>query len=197
MTTAEKKKSSEIQRRKLMRKVGIVAAAMITVVASVAWGQNSPGMYVDQAGSLVKMEHVPFSGTGTKGVAKSLFVPGVGPSVVWDFPGAQAPIRVSARPRFVYQLRPNQAISERDLVLVRMDSKPDHREIRVGKVGAFTLNSTTGFDQKKLIAITITRKGETLEISPAADLDAGEYFITSGFSPVGFDFGVTRQEPKL
>jgi hypothetical protein len=149
-------------------------------------------MYVDQAGSLVKMEHVPFSGTGTKGVAKSVFVPGVGPSVVWNFAGAQAPIRVSVRPRFVYQVRPNQSISERDIVLVRMDQKSDHREIRVAKVGAWTMNSRTGYDEKKLVAIAVTRKGDTIEISPAADLDAGEYFVTAGFSPIGFDFGVTR-----
>jgi hypothetical protein len=162
------------------------------MLASIAWGQDPAGMYVDQAGSLVKMEHVPFSGTGTKGVAKSVFVPGVGPSAVWDFPGAQAPIRVTVRPRFVYRLRSNQAISERDFVLVRMDPKSDHREIRVAKVGAWTANSKTGYDEKKLVAITVTRKGETLEITPAADLDAGEYFMTAGFSPIGFDFGVTR-----
>jgi hypothetical protein len=167
----------------------VLQFALVIALASVAWGQNSPGLYVDQAGSLVKMEHVPFSGTGTKGVAKSVFVP-VGPSVVWEFPGAQAPIRVSARPRFVYRLRPDQQISERDLVLVRMDPKSDHREIRVAKVGAWTANARTGFDQKKLIAITVTRKDAMIEITPAADLDAGEYFVTAGFSPIGFDFGV-------
>jgi len=177
-----------------MKIIALGSAAAIAILALIltASAQDSPGMYVDQSGSLVKMEHVPFSGTATKGVAKSVFVPGVGPSVVWDFPGAQAPIRVSARPRFVYQLRPNQTISERDIVLVRMDQKSDHREIRVAKVGAWTLNSRTGFDQTKLVAITVTRKGETLEISPAADLEAGEYFTTAGFSPIGFDFGVTR-----
>jgi hypothetical protein len=172
------------------RFVAIVAGALIAL-GSLAWGQ-SPGMYVDQAGSLVKMEHVPFAGTGTKGVAKSVFVPGVGPSVVWEFPGVQAPIRVTVRPRFVYHLKPNQTISERDFIIVRMDQKSDHREIRVAKTGAFTLNSRTGYDQKKLAAVTVTRKGDTIEISPAADLDAGEYFITAGLSPVGYDFEVTR-----
>ena len=104
-----------------MRKFALFT--IVALVSSFVWGQDSPGMYVDQAGSLVKMEHVPFSGTGTKGVAKSVFVPGVGPSVVWNFAGAQAPIRVSVRPRFVYQVRPNQSISERDIVLVRMGIK--------------------------------------------------------------------------
>jgi hypothetical protein len=166
-------------------------ALVVLLVAVVAVAQDTPGMYVDRSGSLVKMEHAPMSGTGTKGVAKSMFVPGVSPSVVWDYPGLAAPVRVSARPRFVYLIRPNQSsISERDIVLVRMDQKGDHREIRVAKVGAWTANTRTGFDQKKLIPIAVTRKGETIEIVPAADLDAGEYFVTAGFSPVGFDFGV-------
>jgi hypothetical protein len=173
-----------------MRKLAIVA--FVALVATVSLAQDSPGMYVDQAGSLAKMEHVPFSGTATKGVAKSLFVPGAGPSGVWEFPGAQAPIRVSVRPRFVYQLKPNQAISERDFVIVRMDQKSDHREIRFAKMSGWTLSTRGGYDQKKLVAVTVTRKGDTLEISPAADLDAGEYFVTAGFSPVGFDFGVAR-----
>jgi hypothetical protein len=173
-----------------MRKFALVTLAVL--VSSFVWGQDSPGMYVDQSGSLVKMEHVPFGGSGTKGIAKSLFVPGAGPKVVWEFAGAHAPIRVSARPRFVYQLKPNQEISERDIVIVRMDQKGDHREIRVAKMSGWTLNTSGGFDQKKLIAIMVTRKGDTLEISPAADLDAGEYYTTAGFSPVGFDFGVAR-----
>jgi hypothetical protein len=145
-------------------------------------------MYVDRAGSLVKMEHAPFSGTSTKGIAKSVFVPGVSPSVAFDYPGAQAPIRVSPRPRLVYKLAANAAFSERDFVLVRMDQKSDHREIRVGKVGAWTANVRTGFD--KLIPITVTRTGDTIEITPTADLPAGEYYTTAGFSPRGYDFGV-------
>jgi hypothetical protein len=173
-----------------MRNLALVTLALL--VSSFVWGQDSPGMYVDQAGSLAKMEHVPFSGTGTRGIAKTLFVPGAGPSGVWEFPGAQAPIRVSVRPRFVYQLKPNQGISERDFVIVRMDQKSDHREIRFAKMSGWTLNTRGGYDPKKLVAIVCTRKGDTLEISPAADLDAGEYFVTAGFSPVGFDFGVTR-----
>jgi len=173
-----------------MRKFALVTLALL--VSSFVWGQDSPGMYVDQAGSLAKMEHVPFSGTGTRGVAKTILVPGAGWSGVWEFSGAQAPIRVSARPRFVYQLQPSQAISERDIVMVRMDQKSDHREIRVSKMNGWTLRTRGGFDKKKLVAIVCTRKGDTLEISPAADLDAGEYFVTSGFTPLGFDFGVAR-----
>lgn len=168
----------------------IRAFAAIVLLAASAIAQDAPGMYVDQAGALVKIEHASTSGTSTRGVAKSAFVPGATPSVVWEFSGAQAPIRVSARPRLVYKVRSNQAVSERDLVLVRMDPKSDHREIRVGKVGAWTGNARAGFDQSKLVAITVTRNGDTLEITPAGDLPAGEFFLAAGFSPVGYDFGV-------
>lgn len=165
------------------------ALVIVVLFASAAFAQDA-GMYIDRAGALVKMEHAATSGISTKGVAKSAFVPGAMPSVVWDYSGAQAPIRVSARPRLVYKIRANQAVSERDIVLVRMDQKSDHREIRVGKVGAWTGNSRVGFDESKLIPITVTRNGDTLEISPADDLPAGEFFLSAGFSPVGYDFGV-------
>jgi hypothetical protein len=164
-----------------------LALAVFALLASAAFAQDAPGMYVDRAGSLVRMEHAPMSGTATKGVAKSVFLP-ASPSVVWDYTGAQAPIRVSARPRLIYKVSANQAISERDVVLVRMDQKSDHREIRVGKVGAWTSNVRTGFD--KLIPITVTRSGDTIEITPTADLPAGEYYTTAGFSSRGYDFGV-------
>jgi len=129
-------------------------------------------------------------GDGNEGRSKERVRPRSNPFGRVGLSGSAAPVRVSARPRFVYQLRPNQSISERDLVLVRTDQKSDHREIRVAKVGSWTANTRTGFDQKKLIPIAVTRKGETIEIVPNADLDVGEYFVTAGFSPVGFDFGV-------
>lgn len=173
-----------------MRKFALVT--IVTIVTTLGFAQESPGMYVDQQGQLVKMEHARRPEGATKGVAKSVFVPGAMPSGVWIFPGAQAPLRVSARPRFVYRLRPEQTVNYQDLVLVRMDPKSDSREIRVANVSAWTGNARAGFDQKKLVAIDVKRKGETLEISPAADLDAGEYFVTAGFSPVGFDFEVTK-----
>jgi len=164
--------------------------AFVVLLGSVAFAQDAPGMYVDRAGALVKMEHAATAAVSTRSVAKSAFIPGVMPSVVWEFSGAQAPIRVSARPRLVYKIRANQAVSERDVVLVRMDQKADRREIRVGKVGAWTGNSRVGFDESKLIPITVTRNGDMLEISPAGDLPAGEFFLAAGFSPVGYDFGV-------
>jgi hypothetical protein len=173
-----------------MRNFAIVAA--FALIASISWGQDSPGMYADQGGQLVKMEHARTPDFGTKGVAKSVFVPGAGASGVWIYSGSQSPVRVSARPRFLYRLRPGQSGDERDIVLVRMDAKSNSREIRFVKVSGWTGNSRGGFDQKKLVAITVTRTGDTIEIVPTTDLEAGEYLATWGMSPVGYDFGVTK-----
>ena len=47
-----------------MRSFALVA--FVALIAAIVVAQDSPGMYVDQAGSLVKMEHVPMSGTATR-----------------------------------------------------------------------------------------------------------------------------------
>lgn len=174
----------------IMRKFALVT--LVAALASFAWGQDSPGMYVDQAGTLVKMQHARAPDFGTKGIAKSVFVLGAGPSGVWIYSGAQSPNRVSPRPRFLYRLRPGQTGNEQDIVLVRMDAKSNSREIRFVKISGWTGNSRGGFDQKKLVAITVNRKGDTIEIVPTADLETGEYFATWGTSPMGYDFGVTN-----
>jgi hypothetical protein len=63
-----------------------------------------------------------------------VFAPGKSVSLVWDYREGQAPARVSTRPHFVYQIRPNHFVSERDIFFVRTDQKTDHREIRIDKV---------------------------------------------------------------
>jgi hypothetical protein len=166
--------------------------ALIVFSACGAIGQEAPGLYADQAGTLVKMDHAPLSGSATKGVLKSAFVPGVMPGVVWNFPGAHAPVNVAKNPRFVYKTRAEQEISERDLVIVRMDQKSDRREIRVGKQSAWTGNVRSGFDQDRVIPIKVVRTGDKLEITTIGELPAGEYFLTAGFSPQGFDFAVSK-----
>jgi hypothetical protein len=156
--------------------------------ASAAFAQSGPGLYLERAGAAVKMEHAAFSGVATKGVAKSVFVPGAGISVVWEFPGATAAIDAGANPSFTYLATPDQGLGE--FVIVRMDQKSDHREMRVTKSNGWTGDVRLGYDAKKLIALRVSRSGNTIEISPAAALAPGEYFLTAGFSPRGYDFTV-------
>lgn len=50
-----------------------------------------------------------------------------------------------------------------------------------------------GFDPKRTVTVTIVKKEDgSWDVSPAQDLKPGEYLLTSGMSPQGFDFGVTK-----
>jgi hypothetical protein len=161
--------------------------------ATILDAQENSGMYLDRDGEPAqKMERARMSGSESKGVAKSVFVPGASVSHVWDYPGAEATIHADASPRFIYYLHENQTIADRDFVMVRMDQKSDRREIRVAKQGAWTGDVRTGFDRKRLVDLRITKKGSTVEIVPMQTLTPGEYFMTAGFSPVGYDFGVHK-----
>jgi hypothetical protein len=167
-----------------------ILVAFVLMFASATFAQDAPGLYLDRGGEFVKLDHASLSGSGSRGVAKSIFVPGATPSVVWEYRGAEATVRAGASPRFVYQLRDNQTIADRDFVMVRMDQKSDRREIRVGKQSGWTGNVRAGFDAKKLIDLRITHQGRAIVIEPVVGLAPGEYFLTAGFSSVGYDFGV-------
>jgi len=158
--------------------------------AAVTFGQSEPGMYLDRGADQVKMTHAQLAGMESKGAAKSLFVPGASIGVVWDFSGSTAAIQADANPKFVYQARANQVLQ--DFVLVRMDQKSDRRQIKVGKGNTLTGSVRTGFDPKNVIELRVTRKGNTIEIAPAHSLTPGEYFVTAGFSSLGYDFSVSK-----
>jgi len=49
----------------------------------------------------------------------------------------------------------------------------------------------SGFDSKKTTTATVIKREDgTWEVSPDKDLKAGEYLITTGTQPQGFDFGI-------
>jgi hypothetical protein len=156
-----------------------------------AMAQNEPGMYLDRGADQVQMEHAQFTGTESKGGAKRMLLnPVADISVAWDFSGAEAKTKAGTSPKFIYQVRTNQTLQ--DFVLVRMDQKSNRRQVWVGKSGGFSGNVRTGFDPKKLVELRVTKNGTTLEIVPVQSLAPGEYFLTAGFSTLGYDFSVSK-----
>jgi hypothetical protein len=158
--------------------------------AVTTFGQSEPGMYLNRGADQVKMTHAQLAGMESKGTAKSMFVPGASIGVVWDFPGSTAAIQADANPKFVYRVRANQVLQE--FVLVRMDRKSDRRQIKVGKGNTLTGSVRTGFDQKNVVELRVTRKENSIEIVPVSNLAPGEYFLTAGFSSIGYDFSVSK-----
>jgi hypothetical protein len=77
-----------------------------------------------------------------------------------------------------------------DLIIVRLDEKSDRREARTLSGNAFG-GGHSGFDAKKTTTATAVKRDDgSWEISPDGDLKPGEYLITTGTQPQGFDFGI-------
>ena len=51
---------------------------------------------------------------------------------------------------------------------------------------------TASLRSPRITDLRITRKGDTMEIVPVRPLEPGEYFLTFGFSHIGYDFGVSK-----
>src|ERR1035441_3926590 len=91
------------------------------------------------------MEPLSMAGGGLKHVGK-MFVPGLTPQFVWTFRGAEAPAQLTEkRPVFYVRELPTLAATagrtERDLLIIRVDKKRDHRELQTTNGGnMFTLD---------------------------------------------------------
>jgi len=172
-----------------MRRFALFAAVALFAVTALA--QTKPGLYLDRGEkNFSKLDHAPVAEMGTKGVVKSMFVPGAMPSGIWRFSGKSSPVGTSVHPHFVYRLGSEQDISARDVVMIRLDQHDDHREARIVRMSAWTGNSATGFDKSKIVPLRVTTEHDGfIEFEPSNDLvPNGEYFLTANLSPRGYDF---------
>lgn len=172
-----------------MNRSAILAVIALFSIAVV--GQTQPGLYLDRGeNNFSRVDHAPSAEIGSKGVVKSMFVPGVMPSGIWRFSGASAPLGTSIHPHFVYRLRAEQDLSARDFVMIQLDRRNDHREARSVRISAWSGNSTSGFDKGKLVPLRVTTEHDGfIEFEPIGNLVSGdEYFITANMSPRGYDF---------
>jgi hypothetical protein len=156
-----------------------------------------PGVYYKSPTGFVKLEQIMMAGGGAKHTGK-MFVPGLTPQMVYTFRGAHSPIQLSeTKPTFYIRQNPYMASvpghSERDIVIVRFDTKKDHRELQVTSgSSAFTLKS--GFSKERTPDIATTHISDSdFTVIPTQDLVPGEYLLTFGGSgAMGYDFGIPK-----
>lgn len=184
-----------------------ILATLLILAACSMQGQTAAPADVQALGYGVyyKTEHgwqpvqsVSTSGGGAKHVGKML-VPVVGPmltpQMVMTFRDAQAPVQITdKRPTFlVKQSQMTPAFSPRSIVIVRFDTKKNHRELQTTNGGnAFTYKG--GFSHERTPEIVITAVSEdTFTVAPKDDLTVGEYLITfSSMGVSGWDFGIKQ-----
>ena len=170
------------------------AAILLTLVA-MAFGQTqTPGIYSDQNGTLSELSPAAYSGVqSSNSIVKASFS--------WTFRGSHSPVQLSTnRPQFrlvcgltggvpLVMLCGPTLKQPTDLIIVRLDEKSDHREART--ITGSMFGGHSGFDPKKTTTATaVKREDGSWEVSPDGDLKPGEYLITTGTQPQGFDFGI-------
>jgi len=171
--------------------------AFVSLISVLAFGQQAPGIYVTQGGTLTPLTPVAYSGTqlSNKMVKASIF---------WTFRGSHSPVQLSTnRPQFRLICGLNGGVpllmlcgptlkQPTDLIVVRLDEKSDHREART-IIGTLLGSGHSGFDSKKTTTATATKRDDgSWDVSLNADLKSGEYLITTGDQPQGFDFGIQK-----
>lgn len=155
----------------------------------------SAGFYYKTAQGWQKLEPISLAGGGLKHVGK-MFVPGLTPQMVWTFRGAESPIQIEdKRPTFCIKEFPELAgvagRSQHALLIVRFDTKKDHRELQTTNGGnVFTFKSGLSKDRMPDITTKTVSDGVFM-VTPNEDLKPGEYMITfDAVGTDGYDFGV-------
>jgi hypothetical protein len=162
-----------------------------SLAAEVPGSSITIGVYYKNSTTWVQLETLQVWKVKSKGLPVMIVTSGfAGYHMVNVYRGAEAPIQIfESRPTFY--LRYPGLGSGRNVVMVRMDRKKDHRELQISQ-GATVLTTSSGYNERDIVEVTVTPLAEGLyTIAPKTDLVGGEYLLDVG---IGYDFGITRKK---
>ncbi len=154
----------------------------------------SHGLYYKSAQEWKKLDGSSSSGFSTTHGASALA--GVPPGAVRLYDGSEAANQIESR-RPVFGIRVDASrpdvpgFTVRDLLLVRMAKKKDHRELQVMQGGFASVRA--GLNSKDIVEMTLTTVTDrTFTLVPKKDLAPGEYVLTFRWAngTAGYDFGI-------
>ncbi len=154
----------------------------------------SHGLYYQSAQEWKKLESSSSSGFSTTHGASALA--GVPPGAVRLYDGSEAANKLENR-RPVFGIRVDASrpdvpgLTARDLLLVRMAKKKDHRELQIMQ-GGFA-SQRVGLNAKDIVEVTLTTVADrTFILAPKKDLAPGEYVLAfrGANGTAGYEFGV-------
>src|SRR5205807_457159 len=104
---------------------------------------------------------------------------------------AEAPVQTSESKPTFYSRPPIQ--SPRDLMIVRMDKKKDHRELQTTNGAVF---KSAGYKKSNMVEVSSTPvSADVMAITPTADLKDGEYLLVFSYGGSdGYDFAVGQKK---
>jgi hypothetical protein len=167
---------------------------IVVIVGTTMFAQTTTptlaGLYSQTASGYTRMELSTSSGFKTHGALKAGFSYGIAKvKGDWLYRGTSATAQLTNRPAFV--LVSQIDVSTQAIALIRFDTKKDHREAQYCEAGVW---SGVTEENRNTVPLTVTRvpNSNTLTITPASDLPAGEYLLIAdqakGYD--GYDFAV-------
>jgi len=186
----------------LIQSTGMKACSMflsaVILACSFAAAQTKPtenGIYVQNGDHWDKLYIASTSGARSSGAAKSAFSYGIASSkAVLVFRDSTAPVKSSSM-RPIFLVIGDTITAPRDIVIVRLQQKKDHRELQIGKFNAYS-GMKMEYPPADVIEVDVKESERARTITPKTDLKAGEYIIFTGTPtpmPIGYggyDFSV-------
>jgi len=160
-------------------------------------GPTEPGMYVSTSGGYVKIlgQSISFTRSGSLLVSSmTAHIKTAKENVQLLGPHAQTV--TGTNPEFYFipaKLEADAGVNAGDLVLVRLEEKPERRQFEIGAAGAWRKSEGISLTHQVQLTRSEVRPG-VYKIGPAAGLSKGEYglYLKRGqeTSPYMYDFSV-------
>jgi hypothetical protein len=188
--------------RNLTFSLCLIGILLIPFLAIYVSAQNTPkasGVYLQDGNGWQSLELVSIMGSRASGVAKAAFSYGIATAkIVLLYRNGKAPVATSdTRPTFCI-VNPAKA-QPRDIVIVRLKQKKDHRELQVAKLRTFA-GPDMEYDPKDTFGVTVGQSGSCEMATSSIDLKPGQYVLFPGNTLTGnlpsgyggYDFGISK-----
>ena len=177
------------------------ASVLLCLFCTAGFAQSSPfepGVYIRNAQDSNKWDKLYLASTAgakTAGVTKNSLSLGIAHKrFELTYRDAEAPVRTSC-PKPVFRIVGLSQTAPRDIVVVRLEQKKDHRELQVGGTSDWS-GTSFGYPPDATTSVEVQEDATGMTLTPKADLKPGEYMLfasTPTALPIGYggyDFSV-------
>jgi hypothetical protein len=185
-------------------KLFVLRFGIVVALAGVSFGQTvqttlptDPGMYFEAAGGLTKIigQIAEFKRSGSALVSHATVgIKSLKSNI--QLLGPHAETVISSRPVFFFVPAKQEAdagVNAGDLILIRLEEKPERRQFEIGAVGLWRASSGISLTHQIQIFRAELKSG-VYRIAPATALRKGEYALYlsrgEGMAPYVYDFSV-------
>jgi hypothetical protein len=160
----------------------IAMAALLFCICPLIFGQAKPtdaGVYIQNGEHWDKLYLANSSGIRIGSAAGAAFSYGIASvKSIMTFRDPSAPVK-GFGPRPVFLIVGPTQTAPRDMLIVRLKQKKDHRELQIGKANAYG-GAKIEYPASDVTEVIVTDSDSTRTLTPKVDLKPGEYLLFVG-----------------